>query len=26
MSLRHGGISKTRIFTKLHLALMGCYG
>ncbi|MEM1311809.1 MAG: squalene--hopene cyclase, partial [Cyanobacteria bacterium P01_H01_bin.153] len=23
--LRRGGISKTRIFTKLHLALMGCY-
>ena len=21
----HGGISKTRIFTKLHLALIGCY-
>ncbi len=23
--LEHGGISKTRIFTKLHLALIGCY-
>jgi squalene-hopene/tetraprenyl-beta-curcumene cyclase len=23
--LQHGGISKTRIFTKLHLALIGCY-
>lgn len=23
--LKHGGISKTRIFTKLHLALIGCY-
>lgn len=23
--LAHGGISKTRIFTKLHLALIGCY-
>ncbi|MGA7952923.1 MAG: squalene--hopene cyclase [Gloeobacterales cyanobacterium] len=23
--LARGGISKTRIFTKLHLALMGCY-
>lgn len=23
--LRRGGISKTRIFTKLHLALIGCY-
>lgn len=23
--LSRGGISKTRIFTKLHLALMGCY-
>ena len=23
--LHHGGISKTRIFTKLHLALIGCY-
>ncbi len=24
--LQRGGISKTRIFTKLHLALIGCYG
>lgn len=24
--LKHGGISRTRIFTKLHLALIGCYG
>ncbi|PAX60731.1 squalene--hopene cyclase [Brunnivagina elsteri] len=24
--LKHGGISKTRIFTKFHLALIGCYG
>ena len=24
--LQHGGISKSRIFTKLHLALIGCYG
>jgi squalene-hopene/tetraprenyl-beta-curcumene cyclase len=23
--LQHGGISKTRIFTKMHLALIGCY-
>jgi squalene-hopene/tetraprenyl-beta-curcumene cyclase len=23
--LKRGGISKTRIFTKLHLALLGCY-
>jgi squalene-hopene/tetraprenyl-beta-curcumene cyclase len=23
--LQHGGISKTRIFTKFHLALIGCY-
>ena len=23
--LTHGGISKTRIFTKFHLALIGCY-
>ncbi|MGB3613812.1 MAG: prenyltransferase/squalene oxidase repeat-containing protein, partial [Elainellaceae cyanobacterium] len=23
--LRHGGITKTRVFTKLHLALIGCY-
>jgi squalene-hopene/tetraprenyl-beta-curcumene cyclase len=23
--LHHGGISQTRIFTKLHLALIGCY-
>ena len=23
--LKHGGISKTRIFTKMHLALIGCY-
>jgi squalene-hopene/tetraprenyl-beta-curcumene cyclase len=23
--LKHGGISKTRIFTKFHLALIGCY-
>jgi squalene-hopene/tetraprenyl-beta-curcumene cyclase len=23
--LEKGGISKTRIFTKLHLALIGCY-
>ncbi len=23
--IKHGGISKTRIFTKLHLALIGCY-
>ena len=23
--LHHGGISKTRIFTKMHLALIGCY-
>ena len=23
--LRQGGISKTRIFTKMHLALVGCY-
>ncbi|MBE9143484.1 squalene--hopene cyclase [Planktothrix mougeotii] len=23
--LKRGGITKTRIFTKLHLALMGCY-
>ncbi len=23
--LSHGGISKTRIFTKFHLALIGCY-
>lgn len=23
--LAHGGISKTRIFTKMHLALIGCY-
>jgi len=23
--LGHGGISKTRVFTKLHLALIGCY-
>ena len=24
--LERGGISRTRIFTKLHLALIGCYG
>lgn len=24
--LKRGGISQTRIFTKLHLALIGCYG
>ncbi len=24
--LQQGGISQTRIFTKLHLALIGCYG
>ncbi|ELS01058.1 squalene-hopene cyclase [Xenococcus sp. PCC 7305] len=24
--LQRGGISKSRIFTKLHLALIGCYG
>ncbi len=24
--LERGGINKTRIFTKLHLALIGCYG
>ncbi|MEL6930599.1 MAG: squalene--hopene cyclase, partial [Cyanobacteria bacterium J06600_6] len=23
--VQHGGISKTRIFTKMHLALIGCY-
>lgn len=23
--LEHGGISRTRVFTKLHLALIGCY-
>ena len=23
--LKHGGISQTRVFTKLHLALIGCY-
>ena len=23
--LQHGGISKSRIFTKMHLALIGCY-
>ena len=23
--LQHGGISQTRIFTKMHLALIGCY-
>ncbi|MGF1536980.1 MAG: squalene--hopene cyclase [Elainellaceae cyanobacterium] len=23
--LAHGGITKTRVFTKLHLALVGCY-
>lgn len=23
--LAHGGLSKTRIFTKMHLALIGCY-
>jgi squalene-hopene/tetraprenyl-beta-curcumene cyclase len=23
--LAHGGITKTRVFTKLHLALIGCY-
>jgi squalene-hopene/tetraprenyl-beta-curcumene cyclase len=24
--LERGGISKTRVFTKMHLALIGCYG